>query len=347
MQLMGARKKRPVKDEKIFSLHGLILIAILLILGIGFVNIDRSRRIDIYFEKNIPQVSQIAHKNYRVGFVTDAHARFSKNSNSIIAESRIPMTYFVSKMNNDFKPAFVVDGGDFIEGSRRFGQQSINDFSEFQKIFENLKMPSYHVIGNHEIRGMSRETWLGLTQYEQTYYSFEVDNLKVIVLDSTLIPSSNKIGSDMDIAFEKQLTWLRNILENSSEFKKIIFIHHPPIATMNPTLSAARISDLNKIFSEFGVRAVFSGHVEIPYYAKIGGVDYFIVPGFFRSESKNTLFKQSFAEIKLGVRNKLKIYYTRESDTEYKTLTLPSEEYDAVKKEITKKGVDFFELTNN
>lgn len=336
------------KSKKIFSPRGLILIFLLLLLGIIFVGIERSHKIDIYFEKKYPQVPQrkIVYKNYRIGFVTDAHARFSKNCNDIIPKSKKPMVHFVSKMNNEFKPDVVIDGGDFIDGTKRFGQQSINDFLKFEKIFKKLTMPSYHVFGNHELRGMTRETWIDLNSYKKTYYYFDTDRLRIIVLDSTLIPNFDEINSLKDAAFNKQLDWLNALLEKSSGFRTVIFIHHPPLKKLNPKLSAEKLASLTDLFSKFGVRAVFSGHVEIPYYENKNGVDYFVVPGFFRSEAKGVIFYNSFAEVTLGIKNGIKVFYTRENDNEYKSFFMPSEEYNNIENEIKEK-VKFFNLTDD
>ncbi len=328
---------------KIFTFSGLFLIAFILALGMFFVLFEKTGKIDNYFEKKYPQAPQkrIVYKTYRIGFTTDAHARFSKNSNAIIPESRKPMVHFVSMMNNDFKPDFVVDGGDFIDGSRRFGEKSINDFLKFEKILKNLTMPHYHVFGNHEIRGLSRETWAKINRQKKTYYSFEFDRLKVIILDSTLIPNFDEIGSTKDAAFEKQFGWLKDQLQSSDGFRKIVFIHHPPLPILSPVLSSEKLTALRDLFSEFGVRAVFSGHVEVPYHAEIGGVNYFVVPGFFRSEAKGVIFKNSFAEIRLGLRNTVEVFYTREDDSRYENFTMPSAGYAEIEKEIKEK-VNFF-----
>lgn len=323
------------KNKKLFSMSGLITIFFLLFFGLGFVFFEKT-----YFpeDKQPVQVFKIPPiKKYRIGFMTDAHSRVTKKG-LIRPESKIPMLNFVSEMNNNFHPFFVVDGGDFIDGTRRFGSLSMKDYSAFSEIFKTIEAPKYQVLGNHELRGMTRENWNKLNNYKNSYYYFDYDKLRVIVFDSTLTPESE--NSVKIPEYNKQLLWLENLLKNSDGYKKIIFTHYPFISLLRKKMPIERVEEFNKIASEYGVRAVFCGHVEFPYYEKIGGVEYFVVPGFFRSEAIGMIWKDSFSEIRIGLRNNLKIFYKREDDNEYRTVVIPSAEYEEIKKEIMS-TVDF------
>lgn len=321
------------KNKKIFTPLGLVLISCLLTSGFVIAFFVRKNSFeDTCFVQTIetPLI-----KKYRIGFVTDAHSRVSKNG-SVRLESKIPMFNFVSEMNNNFHPDFVVDGGDFIDGTGRFGSLSMKDYSAFSKIFETIEAPKYKVLGNHELRGMTKENWVKLSGYENSYYYFDYEKLRVIVFDSNLIPA-NDAEALKTKEYEKEIVWLEETLKNSEGHKKIVFSHHPLVPALKKSTSIKRITELNNLLAKYGVRAVFSGHVEVPYYEKIEGVDYFVIPGFYRSKATGMLWNGSFSEISIGLKNAIKLFYKNENDQEYQTLTIPSPEYEIVKKEIMSK----------
>lgn len=327
--------RQKLKNKKVSSLSAIIIIICFSILVLAFF---------FYKIKSFPEYKQpnlgfnlFNIKKYRIGFVTDAHSRVTKKG-LVRPESANPMINFVSEMNNNLNPDFVVDGGDFIDGTRRFGTKSMQDYSAFSRILETIKAPKYQVLGNHDLRGMTRENWIRLNKYEKSYYYFDYDKLRVIVFDSTLVPGSE--NSSRISEYNEQLIWLENLLKNSEGYKKIIFTHYPFIPLLRKAMPIEEVDRFNKIASDYGVKVVFSGHVEVPYYEKIGGVNYFIIPGFFRSEATGMLWEESFSEINIGLRTSAKLFYKRDGEEEYRTMVIPSEEFENAKKEIMEK-VDF------
>lgn len=333
--------------HKKFTPKGLVLIFSILILGFIFVFFEKTGKIDEYFKKKYPVVEipkLPPPKIYKIGFVTDAHAR-ARKIGDVRPESEIPMQDFVSKMNDCFHPDFVVDGGDFIDGTRRFGAESKKDITLFKDIFQQLTAPKYHTIGNHELRGLTRDEWVRMNNYEKSYYYFDYDKLRVIIFDSTLITESDESTPEGQ-EYKKELEWLEDLLKNSDGYKKIVFSHHPLVPILRKTTPLEKITQLNNLFSQYGVRAVFSGHVEVLYYEKIGGVKYFITPGFYRSEAIGFAWLESHSQIEIGLDTKLKLFYKKSYNENYSTIIVPSTEYDDVEKEELKKvnfldSVDF------
>jgi 3',5'-cyclic AMP phosphodiesterase CpdA len=241
-------------------------------------------------------------------------------------------------MNETFHPDFVVDGGDFIDGTRRFGEQSEADFSILNQIFQQAQAPKYMTLGNHDLRGMTRETWIEKTGSENSHYFFDFnEKLRVIFFDSNLITSSQDPNDPKKIAYEKQLIWLEDVLSGSKNKKIIIFSHHPLAPKFSPNLE--KTAWLNDLLSRYRVKAVFSGHVETLNYTRLNGVDYFISPGFYRSEKKSYQWFGSFSEISIGLKNHLTLHYKESKDyqAEYKRILIPSEDYYRLEKELEKK----------
>jgi 3',5'-cyclic AMP phosphodiesterase CpdA len=326
--------------NKIFkNIEALLIIFILLCAGVVFVYFLQKGIIYEYIENKYyhPQVLKIRPaKLVKIGFVTDAHTMYKKGA---LKKSTTETLDEFSKQMNIFRPDFIIDGGDMIEGTKRVGNQSITDFQAINQLFSQAAFGAskYYVLGNHELRGFNRQKWLELTGMENSYYYFDVDNLRVIVLDGNFMPSS--VG---DIAIEpglyytrgyvnnEQKKWLEKVLENSVEYRKIVFLHQPPLDSTNHKTGSsgfpAGAAKLRAIFSQYGVSAVFSGHIEEAYHEKIDGVDYFIVPGFWKDnddkEKGHDFYKRVFSEIKVRRNVSLKMHYKDLESGEYKILEL-------------------------
>ncbi len=310
-----------------------------IILPIGIILL--SSLLFFFGVKNQIKSSDTAHQlnqnTYRIGFITDIHGKASsKRKGDLTIETKKTLLAFQDQMQI-FRPNFVMDGGDLIEGTDREGQQSIDDFKKLSLYFKNLKVPVYHVIGNHETRGFSKETWLELVNYTQPYYFFDFGNLRVIVMDGNENEkvATTTVGYDKDFYYlsEEQLAWLEKTLTERNDLKKIVFLHYPPLETPGTKMiDLAQSERLRQIFSQNKVLAVFSGHAEILNYQDIGGVRYFTLPGIEKSQAKEIAWLESFAEIAVAENATVKLYYKKERSGDYKILSLPSAEYDQIAK---------------
>ena len=284
----------------------------------------------LYFERSEP---------IKIGFVTDIHGKKSKSAGGALYQTeRRLLSNFIPRMNNIFKPKFVVQCGDLIEGTRRFGAKSIGDFSALLNSFAKLQMPLLHVIGNHELRGLSKDQWLSMTNNASSYYYKDFDGFRIIVLDGN---ENETIGlSDEEkyayVISPKQLEWLAETLEETNA-RKLVFIHYP---LFNPNkgagdkiLDSEQVPILHDLFAKNEVIGVFSGHTEQLVLVEKDGVRYFIIPGLDRSENKAVPWYESFAEITAQKEVSVDFYYKKTLGEEpYQTLHIPSSEFDAIEK---------------
>lgn len=317
-----------MKSNSIFK-NKISLLAIFLALSAGsvFALYQEQGLIDEYFQKKYykPVIVKIRPaKLVKIGFTTDVHAQFRNSVQSINRESKLTMESFVVEMKA-YRPDFVIDGGDYIEGTKRTETEAVKDFQDIQKIFlSGGNIPAYYVLGNHELRGFSRQKWLELTGLGNSFYYFDVENLRVIVLDGNYQPSS----SQGDIAIEpgltytrgyvsqEQMVWLENLLQESKAFRKIVFLHQPPLGgTIHKTNRSGfpvNARQLREVFSKYGVMAVFSGHIEEAYHEKIDGVDYFVMPGFHKDNDQDKgqeFYKGVFSAIEVTRDVRIKMFF--------------------------------------
>lgn len=285
---------------------------------------------------------------YRIGFITDVHGfRTKKENYDITWKARIPLLNFVEHMNEKFKPDVVVECGDFIQGSFRRGQKSIDDLNLLLEYFNKLNMPAYHVMGNHETRGLEKSEWREILGYQSNYYSFEIDRLIGIVLDGNDEKDEKYAnlppGSSYYFISEKQLKWLEDTLKNAGNknMLPVVFIHFPILDKLYKKGGEKRIypehsKKLIELFEKYGALAVFSGHMEDVYYEKINGVEYFVLPGFYKTmdddngednqEGAEQDWIGSFSEIYVFEDNiRVRLFYKKDFEDDYKKIWIPEE----------------------
>ena len=176
-----------------------------------------------------------------------------------------PLTRYLDEA---VKPDFVLTTGDMVNagggkvGPRFWEKLSTDSGAEFRK------RPWWPAIGNHEIAGdpifkepsqseQQAQIKSGLENFkhfynlEREYYSFSFRNAVFIAL-----PFPNPTGD--------AVKWAAQELKQAKEAGKLIFVwNHCPFFTVGMKTKAEvsnAPTELTRLFSEYGVCAVFSGH---------------------------------------------------------------------------------------
>ncbi len=279
----------------------------------------------------------------KIGFITDAHCYAKQNKETSEWELNWrcvnPMNAFVRDMNDRFKPDIVIEGGDLADGR---DDRTFESFLEIKEIYDQIDAPHYHVLGNHEVDNFPRSQWLEAVGYKKAYYSLDIDNYRIIVLDGNYKPLLNgeSVGVEPENRYypgfidKKQMEWLENLLKRSESFTKLVFVHQPPIdiSTVRGRnelmFNAKQVRD---IFSEYKVKAVFSGHIEEFCSLHKDDVQYYVIQGFLKDNrrlEKAERFKDAgvFSELTINDQVEVKVYYTDgEKNGPYKSMVLDQE----------------------
>ncbi len=202
----------------------------------------------------------------KFGIISDVHLGencFIKGVNRKLGNhSEKLLKKFVNTMNNKVKPNFVMNLGDLIE--RKDQNQDKANYSKGLKILNNLKCPLYNVIGNHELKNLSKSEIKNILKISKFYYSCDIKYIHLIVLFSSWHKDRIIIGSE-------QIKWLKKDLRET-ENRVIVFVHHPLAdqnlrgnfwfeGRENKGLISNR-QEIRKIIQDSGkVLAVFNGHV--------------------------------------------------------------------------------------
>lgn len=152
---------------------------------------------------------------------------------------------------NENQAKFLIDLGDIT----RVGAES--EFIDFKNLVNNLKIPYYIVIGNHDVLGGDS---LFKEYFDDTYYSWDCDNVHLVVLDDV---------TDENAFSEEQLNWLENDLQNYTEKLIFIFVHKPPkcpfvtsdLLEFEGEKSNERIGRFLDITKKYKIDEIYSGHI--------------------------------------------------------------------------------------
>ncbi len=258
-------------------------------------------------EEGFLEALPLASKEYgenelKVGFITDIHAKSNAGKSRdmrIIKEIfKERINHFTDEMNNNFNPDFIVINGDVIEGTGRDGEVGSGELSSVKKLFDKTLIPKYWVLGNHDLRAVDKDTWKKSLGIDYLVKSFDVRNYRIIIMDSNYDKSNNDIRPGeyytRGNVSAKQIEWLKKELKTDK--KKVVFIHHPPIWSVDVHSNSGlplNALKLQKVFKDNNVTAVFSGHIEDFYFDKIDEVKYFVFPGVVKNEK----YQGTFAEL--------------------------------------------------
>lgn len=257
----------------------------------------------------------------KFSYFTDAHCYGLTKEKSSVVELNwrcLKPIYEMNKRMNSFGSEFIFDGGDLIDGQDK---RSAEDFVEVRKLLLRNNLPLYQMVGNHETRSFEKKDWLAMTENKKTYYYFDIREYRFVVLDGNFFLNNN--GQEEDTHPDKefypglvnknQLKWLRRILAQAKNRTIIVFLHQPPINgtfIKDQSMFVTNRKVLQEIFSQYGVKAVFSGHIEELCSQSIGGVDYYLMAGFWKpNPGYFRRFKDEgfFYQIEIDEEKKIKI----------------------------------------
>ena len=102
-------------------------------------------------------------------------------------------------------------------------------------------------LGNHDVEFRRGRYQFGLLRMPGAYYARRVEDVQLIVLDSTAVSVA-------------QTRWLRRTLSQRTGLRRVVVFHHPPYTCGGHSGSVAVQRSWVPLFERFGVRLVLSGH---------------------------------------------------------------------------------------
>ncbi|MGA1848203.1 MAG: Ig-like domain-containing protein [Thermoplasmatota archaeon] len=206
---------------------------------------------DISSFRTLPDVSPSSPT--RVGILADPHFDLDGNNlpnGAMYGDSPVLVGSFLDELEERGDLDMLILLGDNVQGN----EEDYREFYDTQ--MASIDVDFHPVMGNWD-KNSPRwreyfDTYLGL---ENTYYSFDIEEMHVVVLDSAI---PGEVGGSLD---DQQLDWLEEDLSQNSERSVIIFMHHLAIADDIMGLDESSCSRLMGIIDGSGnILNLFSGH---------------------------------------------------------------------------------------
>lgn len=222
----------------------------------------------------------------RFGMATDVHYAIYKSPKKR-PECRASLEKFrdfVQDMNRE-KVDFIIELGDFIGRGHPLPEEFLSWLKAVEDEFVQFSGPRYHVIGNHDTVPLDKPSFLQKVENtgiprDRNYYSFTVNGIQFIVLDSNYRVDGSSYGDGGDwssVAIPApELEWLKQTLASHSG-KTIVFVHHP-LHVENKKETTANGPEVRKVLEDSGkVLAVFCGHRHDGGEVLTNGIHYYIL----------------------------------------------------------------------
>ncbi len=185
---------------------------------------------------------------------------YAKDANFV--QETANFEFFIASVNR-LKPQFVVVTGDLTNKAADADQ-----IAEYHRIANKLdpSIKLYNVPGNHDVG--NEPTPESLAKYRKIwgpdYYTFDYDDMRGIVLDSSLIQAPINVQSEAG----KQEQWLREQLAKAKpDGKRIVIFQHIPFFLQSAdepdqyfNIPKQHRSRYLALLHEYGVQYVFAGH---------------------------------------------------------------------------------------
>lgn len=277
----------------------------------------------------------------KVGFITDTHVhptRYYKSSNPNVPrylgyKYTKSLRKFVSQMV-DFQPDLVIHGGDVIEGSNEPNAAGMQGLALVKKEFDKIKKPIHWVLGNHDLRAVTKEQFLQSLGQEALNYVYDVGDYRFVFLDGNKDVTLEELlqdekgeteeeeemevtnGTDGDQNLngsipQDEIVWLKEQL--ATDKRVFVFCHYPlftrTITSADGDLkkSVPNASEMQAIFDEYRVDGVFAGHVEAQMYFQENFTHYYVMTGTKKSET----YPESYYELTIAAgKPDTRMFYT-------------------------------------
>jgi manganese-dependent ADP-ribose/CDP-alcohol diphosphatase len=219
---------------------------------------------------------------------------------------------------------FTVHLGDFID-------KNWESFDVVGPIYQQLKMPAYHVLGNHDFSvadDKKAEVYRRLNMPAR-YYDFSVKGWRFVALDGNDISlHAYPAGSPEQVAAEKyyvdnklespkwngaigpeQISWLRGVLDDATKRKEsVVLMAHFPIFPENPH-NLWNAAEMLAIIDEYPcVKAWLNGHNHAGHYGERNGVHFVTFKGMVDTE------QSSYATVEVTQEELIITGFGRETD---------------------------------
>jgi 3',5'-cyclic AMP phosphodiesterase CpdA len=246
-------------------------------------------------------------QDIKVGIITDTHVRPTRIDRSDerddapreLKEKDIePLQRFVQTMSV-FQPAFIVHGGDVIEGTGDDWYVGSKGVNLVREELEKSNVSVYWLVGNHDLRALTKDEYGDILGIPSLEYVFDQGDYRFIALDANFNYENEPRSPDGGAYIrgklpQEKIEWL--IEQLKTDKRVFVFMHHGAFADDSAgdegkkKQSIINASELRAVFEEYRVDGFFNGHMEARRYEKSRYTHYYSLTG----TEKSILYPQSY-----------------------------------------------------
>jgi 3',5'-cyclic AMP phosphodiesterase CpdA len=196
---------------------------------------------------------------------------------------------------NSLSPDFVLTGGDNIMDAlgQTYGR-SDSLYNLYAKTINNLEMPVYNTMGNHEVFGLYEKSGIspdhkeyGKKLYEnrlaKRYYSFDHKDWHFVVLDGIGFTEDRHYYGHVDT---EQIEWLKKDLEKVGKEKPVVVSTHIPLLSVGSQIMEGpnegmgrgsvitNANEVRTILEQYNTKLVLQGHLHFLEDIQYNGIHY-------------------------------------------------------------------------
>ena len=222
----------------------------------------------------------------KIGFTSDWEYGYrDKIAHKLTNQAPVLLQEAVRFYNEELQPAFIVAGGDYIEGSSVSKTRAQAQLSEIIAVFRQVRAPHVFALGNHDLRALSKEEAKAILGQEEAHAVRDIGDWRLVVFDTNFNKNDDSDRGDADYTkgyvSRAELAWLDAALE--TDRPTIVFSHHSPLPTIAGDKDESFTENLSnghavRTLLERHPNVLFSvaGHTPRPQYKEISGVHYFV-----------------------------------------------------------------------
>ena len=216
---------------------------------------------------------------FRFGVIADVQvADYEKRGNRDYPRGYASLAKAVEDLNGR-DLAFVIQLGDLVDSHEIAEGQTQTPLAKVLPIYNRLRAPTHHVIGNHDKFKFDRGELVEKLGMPSAYYHFALAGWRFVVLDGTDAGYGALGGT--------QKQWLRRTLRAAAAAgERVIVLSHFP-ARLNQAEGKAPDPVLRLIREPGNVVAYLAGHHHRGGYARAAGIHHVTIQGMVEAPQRN------------------------------------------------------------
>ena len=223
-----------------------------------------------------------AETTLKIGFVPDwEYDTRKKLQHKLPIQAMTELPKVVDYLNNEYRPDWVIGGGDYIESSNRKPEKAKLLLTEINAVFSRVNAPRAYVLGNHDMRSLTKAEVRAILGMEENHRIIDTDVWRMVLLDTNFNKEdeSDRNAKQYVLGYvsRAEMEWLDQALDTDKP--TIVFSHHSPVEGQDKMgLNIINQLEVRAMLEKHqNVAFVVSGHSPASRSVESNGVHYFIV----------------------------------------------------------------------